>query len=390
MANRIVVLTFEGLATSPLGPYGCSWLETPGLDRLSSSGVVFDRFYACSTDPTVVLQRYLTIEGSPTSAAKLASLLGMPTLFFTDCPAAAELPDVQDFDQCTLVETGEIEALASEVEETSLGRLFAAALSRPELTAEGSYLLWIHSSALVRNWDAPLEFRESDDLVAEDDDDQQGLLSDEVLAALNSLKPPSKDLSDEDDPDSLIAWMAAYGAQVRLIDTLVDVAFGSLGLQPGERLILASTGGFTLGENGKLGVTSHLPKSSRLHLPLLIRAHGMAPLRCLTPVLSNRLSVTLADLIREEASPSTDSLLEEISPDRWADARETTEPIFEITDDLRQSNGAITTYRVSPGWFYISNPDGREELYLKPDDRYDVNDVAKLSPNVIEQFRAWS
>lgn len=388
--SSVVVFTFEGLSTAPLGPYGCSWLDTPGIDRLAASSIIFDRYYACSTDPHIVLRKCLSIDHSPTTLAKLASLLGMPTLFFTDSAAAIELPEVQDFDQCTLVQASESQDLADDFEDTSLGRLLAAAFTNRESLGDTPHLLWVHSAALVQQWDAPLDFRSSDDLDLDVLDDQESDAGAALRQALYAIKPPSIELTDSHDPDLLIAWMAAYAAQVRLIDTLLEVVVQAFADQPETTVVLTSTGGFALGENGYVGAAQQPPKSSRLHLPMIFRSPTGLPLRCGKPVLSDRFSIALADVIREAESPSQDSLLEQTLPRNWAEPQESTEPILEIIDDVGVPESHVTTYRIAPGWFYVANPGGDEELYLKPDDRHDVNDVAKLSEDIVDQFRNWA
>ncbi|MCH7687102.1 MAG: hypothetical protein IH899_10550 [Planctomycetes bacterium] len=49
MAKGIVV-TFDRLALRMLGCYGSEWVETPNLDRLAASSMVFDRHFAEDVD----------------------------------------------------------------------------------------------------------------------------------------------------------------------------------------------------------------------------------------------------------------------------------------------------------------------------------------------------
>ena len=46
-----IVVTFDRLALRMLGCYGSEWVETPNLDRLAASSMVFDRHFAENVDP---------------------------------------------------------------------------------------------------------------------------------------------------------------------------------------------------------------------------------------------------------------------------------------------------------------------------------------------------
>lgn len=400
MSTRsLIVLSFDALATSPLGPYGCSWLETPGLCRLSAASIVFDRIIAASLSPQAVLEGFLRDPRSGASVAATASSRGLPTWLFTDSRAAAEIPAVADFDETIWIDrqpegaaADEPVTPASEIEEMQYARLLAAALARREALAASPHLLWIHSSSLAHRWDAPHALRDADDAYQDDDElsEADPLVAADIEAARQSVTPPHLRLEDHADPDLVLAWMSAYGAQVRAVDALIDVLLDTLeeGTSEGgveTDLVVASTSGFALGEHGWLGAAAGPPRSPRLQLPLIIRHSGREPLRSLHPASSNRVAATLVEMLRgDEAGRGEASLLRDTTPDRWATPPESLEPVCE-TDGSDLAPGAVL--KTTPGWFYARDGEGDEHLFLKPDDRNDANDIASRESEVVETLR---
>lgn len=398
-SRSLIVLSFDALATSPLGPYGCSWLETPGLCRLSASSIVFDRVIAASLSPLAVLEGFMRDMRSGASVAASASSSGASSLFFTDSQAAADLSAAGGFDETVLVEegsegleTGDAVAPAREIEETQYARLLAAALARRESLGPTPHLLWIHSSSLTRHWDAPHALRDADDAYQDDEEfsaaDPQ--VAAEIDAARQSVVPPHLHLDDDTDPDFVLAWMSAYGAQIRAVDALIDVVLDTIETGTSEDgvatdLVLASTSGFALGEHRWIGTAAGPPRSPRIQLPLMIRQHSSEPLRSLHLASSSRLAATLIELITgAEPQGGEPSLLRDTTSDRWATPPESLEPVCE-TDGGELAPGAVM--KTTPEWFYVRDVEGDEHLYLKPDDRNDANDIASRESDVVEALR---
>ncbi|XZE52279.1 hypothetical protein SH139x_003969 [Planctomycetaceae bacterium SH139] len=459
--RSLVVISVDGLATAGLGPYGCSWLDTPGFNQLAAEGVVFDRLIASSTEREEVLREFWQTSSTPHSSqagapqhdaeptcqrlADWATTRGYKPLLFTDCRQVAQLASSCGFEESHLVMPAEA-TLAASIEETLQGRLFATALAHwEERTGNGSspenaepQLLWIHVSALLHTWDAPLELRASDDLLDEDaaacsrceeepeelvwnpeqdDAEDERLAADRVAIeeARLSAVPPRCQLSEADDPDLLLAWMTAYGAQVQLLDSLLELLRQTLvmpcdddfGDSAGEdfagvdslevshaadqstALVVVSTSGFALGEHGFLGAAQGPPRSNRVQLPMLIEAAGLGPIRCAQPASSARVRATLADLLGLLASvqqprASDDladaSLLQLAEPTAWAEPLATESPVIE-TRCGESAEGLLL--RTTPGWFLATDETGEPHLYLKPDDRNDANDIASLKPEIV-------
>ncbi len=395
-SRSLIVLSFDALATSPLGPYGCSWLDTPGFNRLASESTLFDRCIASTTDPAAVLAKYFDAFQTSNQESRSAAP-GQPsptTLLFTDVRSVAQSVAAQGFDECTLLcdsleedETPPTE-IASSIEETMLARLMAAATTRRENLGDTPHVIWVHYSGLSHRWDAPHALRDADDLYdGEDEGDGAYELDSDTEAMLEAARqsttPPRQLYSSSvDDPDLLLAWMTAYGAQVRTIDAMLEVWLDLLENDFSTSLAVLSTGGFTLGENGWIGPDVGPVRSPRIQLPLIIRDPNRGPIRLVRPVCAARVGRTLSELLVPTTQPHTESLWNEVSPKRWAQESDPLQPTIET--HVFDSHNTIV--RTSPGWFYVKDEDGSQALFLKPDDRSDANDIAKLKSDVVEYF----
>ncbi len=430
-----MVLSLDGLSTAALGPYGCSWLETPGICRLAAEAVVFERCTAISTNRLENLRSAMrdAREGAVGSCARQA---GFKSILITDSETVAQSTLATDFDECHWVPSdcvdSEFPQMADSFEETRLAKLIAAAFARREACNGDPHLIWIHSSFLLEHWDAPEEFRIQDDLdefvdrfdgeasfdayveewTPEEDEGEPNTeelseLLAEIQRARLAIAPPEMVWSDRQDSDLLLAWMTAYGAQIQIVDRMLEVILDEIASQPGLATTLAilSTGGFALGENGWLGANPPAPSSIQNQLTCIFRLPGKLPLRVIRPVASDRIAATLIrQLLASEASYEScsmgseegnvdsdnkigihcGSLHVEWAPEQWAMPIDPVEfPIRTIGDGELRGTQIVTTH----GWFYWASSEGQEHLFLKPDDRFDANDVAKLKPELLEMFR---
>lgn len=399
--RSLIVLSFDGLAIAPLGPYGCSWLDTPAFNRLAAQGVVFDRCIAASIDPQQILREAVlgdeaTPQPSTTGVVQQAQSLGILTMLFTDSLVCADSESAKSFDECNVISPSEDSYQPAEsLESTRFFELVAAALSRRETLGAQPHLLWIHYTGLTSHWDAPHALRDADDLMNDEEPregSEQGESSwddsswNELEAARQSAIPPVQQYSTAtSDPDLLLAWMTAYGAQIRTIDYVLGLILDQVSADADTCITLFSTSGFTLGENGWIGYRQGPTCSPQLQLPLIITGFSESEsLHVLRPISSKRIGKTLAECLISPApeTRATDSLLIEVQPDRWCEELAELDPCVTTMASDSQHSVAYTT----PRWFCTESHDHPARLYLKPDDRSDVNDVASLRPDIVTVF----
>ena len=371
--RKLIVLTFEGLVTSALGCYGSSWNSTPAVDRLASLGCVWDRWIAPSDDPREVFKRWMQTETGGEDWLHPWRHRGRTDLI-TDDPSLIELGFANGFDDSCLIQ--QLDPLADrpaeEIEATQLGQMVATAIDRSSRSPPWS-LLWLHSRFLTQRWDAP---RLMDDLGEESvvpNEDVELLQfepTDELVSippVFEQVTPPQLRIEETSHPDLITSWMTTYGCQIQLIDDLIGVMLQAMDGQD-TVVVLASTSGFSLGQNGWIGHRAGPLRSCHARLPLIISCDG--------PLRSMRLSSTdcLPELIRQLADPSRPL----IDPDQWIQTDAEFEPRIVTQGDGRY---AVTT----PNWFLVC-ADQQQELFLKPDDVEDANNVSRLRTEVVNRI----
>ncbi|MCA9267748.1 MAG: sulfatase-like hydrolase/transferase, partial [Planctomycetales bacterium] len=355
---------------------------TPHFNRLAAESAIFENCLALSPNVADAYAAWWTGR-RPGVAESLWPGVDLPTqcaahgvdaVLLTDDAEVAALPGAQAFARTRLLELPAASSCAEELEQTQLAQLFAAAID--ELSRlKPPYLLWVHARGMAGAWDAPLALRSS--LTGEDDPPPP-----------ESAATPSLVLAEDYDPDDLQGLACAYGGQVMLLDACLGALLQSLPAEAAaDETLLAFTSprGFPLGEHHIVGDGAVALYGELLQTPLLMRRAGgdgaMARLHEL--VQSSDLAPTLFDWL---GMPHTDqptlaaSLLPLLEPARGAWPR----------DHVCICGPAQRAIRTA-GWFLReSTGEGapRHELFCKPDDRWEANEVADRCGEVVEQLLA--
>ena len=371
-----IVLSLEAFSTSALSCYGSSWNTTPEIDSLAASGAVWDRCVSEDDDAAAVIDDWLS-RWQPEGHCEL----------LTDDRDLIRRGGGEKFDQAVLVDASSPESQrrgvasspAGEIAETNFARLIAETLRRID-SDQPWQTLWIHSDFLAQHWDAPrslfpVDQSELDDLEpseeaswADDVDVAESATAEAPPAIFSDVTPPSVRLTDQTHPDTVTSWMRTYGCQVQLIDEVLGLLLNSVSkLNPS--VVIVGTSGFSLGQNGWIGYHAGPLRNGEIGLPLIV-GHGM-PLRSSRLISSRQLPQLLQTLRRDPA------LL--LSPGTWCEGQRDEFSPRVLTQSARAQR-VVTT----PRWFYVRDADGQERLFLKPDDREDINDVSRLSLEVLE------
>ena len=369
-SRPLIVLSLEGLARAALSCYGCSWNRTPAIDSIAGGGVVWDRMTAESDEPSEVLQPWFNADW-----AQPWSRVGSVELVTDTAETAASC-----FDHVTrLPLTAPPERPAEDIVDTQLGRLVAAAIDRDQNFDDWS-VLWIHSDALTRCWDAPRHLFPDEQLDGDEDleppqeeelfdsNDSQDALPPPIQRIFDCTSPPQFQRCEDDHPDWVSSWMRTYACQIRLVDLLIEVLLESLQVQD-PWFLLVGTSGYRLGQAGWIGSRGGTLHSADIHLPLILSDLG--PLRIPRLTASGVVSDLLGMLAQEEPQ----ILPEQLDTQLDSDAH--------VETSSKQVLRAVTT----PQWYYVQEQDQRERLFLKPDDVEDCNDVARVREEIVEGFR---
>lgn len=356
MPQPLVVFTLEALTPAALGCYGSSWNATPVIDSVAAGGQLWDRCLVARDDPAGALNDLVSL------LHRGAAELGRTELLI-DGPQPLASLGATAFDLMEVI-AGDWQAdsgrPAEDLIDTALGQLLAAAidrLARPALPD----VLWIHSGYLARRWDAPRGL-DSDTTGLPADDDAPPAMFDTVI-------PPQLRLDGTEHPDLVTSWMQTYGCQVALLDQLLEPLLEQVAAR-GRILVLAGISGFRLGQGGWIGHRCGPLRSRDIHVPLL--RSGGGPLRF--PQLGS-LSDWFWEIVREgnEDAEHRDARCESLFTQGCRGP---------VTTASTRALQATTT----PEWFLVRDRDESDHLFLKPDDIDDVNDVARLRPDVVAEL----
>lgn len=344
-----------------LGPYGNTWVRTPEVDRLAAQSLVCDQAFACEPKLDAVL-----------SALWSEMMTDRETILFTDDPAVDAHLSAKSFTSRRLMELPQkVSKAARSIESTQMAMFFGQAAAQLEQLRE-PFALYVHARGMAGPWDAPLPLRE------QFADDQDPSPSEFVV-------PPEQMLPADYDPDILLGFSHAYAGQVALFDICLGILLDAFEESPHREntlLVLVGTRGYPLGEHLRVGECDAALYKELVHVPMLVRdPRGVGALE------RTQSLVTHGDLSRWTRRVLQSN--EEISASSGAFSCMAEDSLFcSARQWLRfqsQTDRAIRT----PAWLLretIANNGPRYELYVKPDDLWEVNDIADRCPEIVTQL----
>jgi arylsulfatase A-like enzyme len=390
-----ICLVIDRLHSGFLGALGNTWIETPAFDRLAAESFIFDQMLVDSPQLGPLYRSFwqglhalAPAVGSPNSINEgrptLPGLLreaGVQCTLMSDETAVISHPLAIEFDSCIQIDPPWQSQTAAEgaYEETHLARCFLQIMEWVQ-TAKRPFFLWCHLGSLGTTWDAPLECRER----YWDESDPPLLTSADV---------PDRMLKPGFDPDELLVYTQAYAGQIALLDTCLGGFLEVLDANPKKggwplahktMLALTASRGLPMGEHLRLGPCDEALHGELVHVPLVLRFPDRlgAAARSQALVEPADLWATLLDRWRPRASsqqpwpavppsPTGVSLMPLVREEPAA----TRERL--VVAGVGQER-AIRT----PAW-YLRKAEP-PELYAKPDDVWEVNDVANRCQDVVE------
>jgi len=390
--RHVICLVVDGLRASALGTYGNTISPTPHCDHLASRSAVVEwlisdsvcskHFYRSCWQGTHALR-----SSSPTSQSSLPELLaqaGILRWMITDDPHVADMAEEKGFEESLFAGTNN-EQSAAQIEETSAAKFVSFVAENLDewrnVGAESgqSSLLWLHTQGLFDAWDAPLAMRSE-------------LLDEEDPAPAEYFTPPVK-LDAVDDPDELLQHRAAYAAQVCVIDACIGALCEAIeqSMAGSETMfVLIGSSGFALGEHGSVGSECQMLFSEQVHLPCLFHICGNASPVPRLPGFAQPADVgaTLLEWLNVNPRSPSDgiSFLSccqqggnsprqlAITQGKHGSRAVRTDDWMMVLADQSQSDSSETSQQAEI------------QLYAKPDDRWEHNDVAALCPEIVEEL----
>ena len=345
-SSRLLVIAIDRLPAWILPPYGATWVAMPTLTTLAGRGVVFERVIAPTDDAQATLIDLIGgVEG--------AHVVTDDRRLEAADPAAA--------------------SAAADPEATALARLFAAAA---DAVARGEQRIVVHATALGITWDAPEDF---------------------VAAYLDPDDPPPPAgaavphfvATADTDPHRLVGIRHVFAAQLTLLDRCLAALLDAAGDGPWT-VLMVGLRGIGLGLHGRVGPGVMPPYGEIVHLPaILVDAAGrMAAQRWGRLVTPADLGATLRELVVGTAAAGTPV------PGQGASLAK----LFDDWSPAGRDRVIVTTRGgtaiVTQGWQAIA-PAGPSDgatapadmrLYAKPDDFFELCDVADRCPEVVDEL----
>jgi arylsulfatase A-like enzyme len=390
---RIVVVSAAGWQLAYAGCYGNQWIETPALDLLAAQAVVFDQHLADRPDAVGARRAWRTgcyhlprFDGASEivhASADLLALLenrGLARVLVRD----RDRPDLAEWHQgwdkvLRGKKTGAVERLPA-----TLARIGAAL---DELAQEKSWLLWVDLDTLLPPWELPDDYQHlyfEPNGAEEEDDADDSVPSSPVLLPLTAPFPGRLDIADEHTFMRL--QRTAAGAV-----TFFDESLGALLEDLRDRrllddllLFVTSDYGWPLGIHGWVGDALPGLHEERLHVPLICRLPGgiEAGRRVSALTQSVDLMPTLLDAVGGQVPPLHGQSLLALCRGE--------------VDNIRPYACAGLPHPDCPAWALRTRdwllhirapldanaPVPTPELYVKPDDRWEVN-------NLWQHYQGW-
>lgn len=384
--SQILVVAVDGLRANALGSYGNTTFPTPALDEFAAQSFVLDECHAPSPELSAIYRAAWqsvhparrTVGQDLHALRHLLAKAGYRATLITDEPELLHQVDTSLF--AKLVQLSDevnkpvLKNRATEITDTTLAKVFTAAGEWIE--SQGTHhpqLIWIHARGMYGPWDAPLELQES-------------LLDEGDPPPIEETTPPNLILLGSDDPDLAFRYSCAYAAQVMVLDACWRNLQRIIDSQPDAQnwlVMLIGLRGYSLGEHGYIGGEDVRLYGETLHVPWIVRF----PAERARLMRSHRL-VSHLDILPTLVSCANESHKQELSYDGrsilplvgssrapWEDIHLAVGP-----DGQRAIRTAEWCLKVA------ASSEDASELYVRPDDRWEMNNVAKLLPDVVQNL----
>ncbi len=423
---KVILCQIPNLHIGYLGFYGNDWISTPTMDWLASEGIVFDHHFADHISP---IPSFLTgkfhfsglapgQESSASTGASLEEILSQNGLIL-------EKKEMEDHD--LEEEVGKIlggvdwsqsgllwlrfPSLAPpwEIPETFLELFFSPSYDTESNESESDQF---ESEELEES--EPEEFEseefepedeefeseeyelENEESELEDFEAEESELEDEELPELFPLFEPEACVPEQQTDLFLEKLQFTYAAKVCQIDSalgrLVDYLEEHSVLEE-VLIILTSEAGLSLGERGEVGSNVSGLHEEVIHLPLLFRLPQRKQAGRRVAALTQTIDL-YPTLLQTFSLPCPDSQGHNLWPLIEGNSKPLREYIvagcFDALENVEK--WALRT----PEWALLTTGSSQEDnqeprLFVKPDDRWEVNDVLQLHldwADQLEQTRA--
>jgi arylsulfatase A-like enzyme len=274
----------------------------------------------------------------------------------------------------------------AEEEETPLEAMIRAASERLAALDDRQHaLVWLDLATLVPPWQVPVDFEE---LYFEEEppDSEEDEEEEVALEPLTPLPDPPAGRIDEEDDTLFLRIQGSYAAAV----SYLDAGLGQLLEEVGDDVcvVVTSDCGQNLSEHGLVGSLRPWLHEEVLHLPLILRLpqgeragrriSALTQAVDLAPTLASLFDLTLPDAHGHNLLPLLRGQIESIRPYALGG--------LQIGDGIEwavRSPDWVFLYPVQP---HAEDSRRSRQLYVKPDDRCEVNNVVQHHLDLADQL----
>lgn len=350
---RVLVLNVDALRPDYLGPYGCEWVSTPTLDRWAAAGVVYDWHFADSPDPAASASwrtgRHPLVPGPTGDLLTDLRTAGVRT-------ARVGPPQNGGGWEIDVAVARDGEPLMLKPPRRALRKVLE------QLGDAADALVWLDVDAMLPPWAPSAEAVGELFEVGEDEEAPEpwtDLLPERVAA---------------DDDAAIDRLQRTYAAAVASFDASLDrllVDCAKRGWGDDATWVLTAGRGFPLGEHGAVGFAAADLHEELAHLPLLVRRPHADRAGERVATLTQPADVG-AQLRSFFGLPGGDVT-----------------PRDRAVIGLRRGERVSWGYRTSTRYLLLDDrPEGDRRLFVKPDDRWEVNDVRSRNLDLVEELEA--
>jgi arylsulfatase A-like enzyme len=374
---KTLVIIANGFHLGYLGCYGNDWVATPALDRLAAEGIVFDQHYSDRPDARGAHHAWRTGNysfpgsGAPFDRSELTNYsLDLLRLLESAGIATVLIIDREQSKEFASGWSNVYELPASQEKRVTVEQTLETILAAVDALADHEdWLLWVETSALMPPWSIPDQFLET-----YFDNEEEG------AQPLNPLADPIPGFVDKNDDELLIRLQRTYAATVSYLDAGLDALFEELqarSFMEKVMIVVTTDRGLPLGEHGIVGFHRPWLHEELIHLPLLVRMPDSAEAGRRISVLTQPVDLmpTVLDAFgRPIPQCHGHSLLPLIRGEKdslrsYACSGLQIDDACELA--LRTKEwGFILPLQTTP-----ADPPRIAQLYVKPDDRWEVNNI---------------
>lgn len=387
---KATVIVLRGLHLGYLGCYGNDWIATPNLDQIATEGIVFDQHFADCPDGEAARRVWRTgmyalppmppLVGAPDLLALLRDR-GVVTRLIVECSRFSEFTEGWGAVWHVPPEASADRPLDGIKELASEGL--------DDLAAHQQWMLWMEMAALLPPWTIPAEqldpyFHPGKPYEEEENNDGPDELLEPLLAPLvGPLLTPAQ--------ESFQRLQSTYAAAVSMVDSAIgwfDEELHDRGLAEETLLIVTTDHGQALGEHGIVGPHRPWLHDELIHLPLLMRLpNGVeAGRRVAALTQSVDLFATLLAAFGIDSPPGHGYSLLPLALGEVEQLRS------HACCGLRLGEREEWMLR-TPEWSFLrpiaapaDDPPRPPQLYVKPDDRWEVNNVLQHHLELAERM----